>query len=215
MSSKTASSKKTAISAISSKSISPAVSSKKRLDKLEGYEKFKEVTKEFLNDLIQNHSDEDDKDDYNSETIDGLFDQYMETLETFAEINIEKMYNSSSEITIQDIVSCLHKKKTISSREPSQKKLENQERIKKIASDWKELDDDTKQIWTGRAETIYVINVAEAGTTDGVKQMNGYNLFMKYYTDDWVDPDEETQQKAIKKFQQIAKSKVKKGSSTA
>jgi hypothetical protein len=211
MSSKIGSSKK---SAMSSKPTTSS-SSKKKIEKLEGYEKFKEVTKEFLNDLIQNNSDEDDKDSYNSETIDSLFDQYMETLQSLADINIENMYNSSSEITIQDIVSRLHKKKTTSTREPSQKKLENQERIKKIASDWKELDDDEKQIWTSRAETMYVINVAEKGTTEGVKSMNGYNLFMKYYTDSWIDPDEETQQKAIKKFQQIAKSKVKKGSSTA
>ena len=211
MSSKIGSSKK---SAMISKPTTTS-SSKKKIEKLEGYEKFKQVTKEFLNDLIQNYSDEEDKDSYNSETIDGLFDQYMETLQSFADINIENMYNSSSEITIQDIVSRLHKKKTTSIREPSQKKLENQERIKKIASDWKELDDDEKQIWTSRAETMYVINVAEKGTTEGVKSMNGYNLFMKCYTDSWTDPDEETQQKAIKKFQQIAKSKVKKGSSTA
>ena len=212
MSSKTGSSKK---SAISSKPTSSISSAKKRIEKLEGYAKFEEITKEFLNGLVQNFSNDDDKDSYDSDTIDGLYTQYMETLKSCAEIDIEQMYNNSSEITIQDIVSCLHKKKASTMKEPSQKKLENQERIKKIALDWKELDDDQKKICTSRAEIMYVINVAEKGTTEGVKSMNGYNLFMKYYTDSWVDPDEETQQKAIKKFQQIAKSKGKKNSSTA
>jgi len=201
--------------AISSKPSATSSSIKKKIDKLEGYAKFKEVTKEVLNEFIQNHADDDDKGTYDSDTIDGLYDQYMETLESFAEINIEKMYEGSDPLTLQDIVGLLHKKKTSSTKEPSQKKIENQERIKKIAADWKELDDADKQLWTSRAETIYVINVAEKGTTEGVKSMNGYNLFMKHYTEEWVDPDADTQQKAIKKFQQIAKVNAKKVTSTA